>query len=70
MTIKLGLLFTDTDSLTYEIEAEDIHKDFWNDKEMFDNSDYTENHNTIVMPIKRSSANLKMKLVEFRLSNS
>ena len=33
-------LFTDTDSLTYEIEAEDIYKDFWNDKDMFDNSDY------------------------------
>ena len=37
------LLFTDTDSLTYEIEAEDVYKDFWNDKDMFDNSDYPEN---------------------------
>ena len=36
------LLFTDTDSLTYEIEAEDVYKDFWNDKDMFDNSDYLE----------------------------
>ena len=36
-------MFTDTDSLTYEIEAEDVYKDFWNDKEMFDNSDYPEN---------------------------
>ena len=36
-------LFTDTDSLTYEIEAEDVYKDFWNDKDMFDNSDYQEN---------------------------
>ena len=35
-------LFTDTDSLTYEIEAEDVYKDFWNDKDMFDNSDYPE----------------------------
>ena len=31
------LLFTDTDSLTYEIEAEDVYKD------KFDNSDYPEN---------------------------
>ena len=30
------LLFTDTDSLTYEIEVEDVCKDFWNDKDMFD----------------------------------
>ena len=37
---RARLLFTDTDSLTYEIEAEDVYKDFWNDKNMFDNSDY------------------------------
>ena len=41
MVIEL-LLFTDTDSLTYKIEAEDVYKDFWNDKDMFDNSDYSE----------------------------
>ena len=35
-------MFTDTDSLTYEIEAEDVYKDFWNDKDMFNNSDYPE----------------------------
>ena len=40
---RAKLLFTDTDSLTYEIEAEDVYKDFWNDKYMFDNSDYPEN---------------------------
>ena len=39
---KARLLFTDTDSLTYEIEAEDAYKDFWNDKDKFDNSDYPE----------------------------
>ena len=36
------LLFTDMDSLTYEIEAEDVYKDFWDDKDMFDNIDYPE----------------------------
>ena len=39
---RTRLLFTDTDSLTYEIEAKDVYKDFWNDKDMFDNSDYLE----------------------------
>ena len=39
---RAKLLFTNTDSLTYEIEAEDIYIDFWNDKEMFDNSNYLE----------------------------
>ena len=37
---KAKLLFTDTDSLTYEIETSDVYQDFWNDKDKFDNSDY------------------------------
>ena len=37
---KAKLLFTDTDSLSYEIEAKDVYKDFFNDKDKFDNSDY------------------------------
>ena len=32
-------MFTDTDSLTYEIKT----KDFWNDKDEFDDSEYPEN---------------------------
>ena len=40
---RARLLFTDLDSFTYEIEAKDVCKDFWNDKYMFDNSDYPEN---------------------------
>ena len=39
---RARLLFTDMDSLTYEIEAEDVYKNFWNDKDIFDNSDYLE----------------------------
>ena len=34
------LLFTDTDSLCYHIETEDIYSDFFADRELFDNSDY------------------------------
>ena len=33
---KDKLLFTDTDSLTYEIETEDAYKDFWSDKDKGD----------------------------------
>ena len=40
---RARLLFTDMHSLTYEIKAEDLYKDFWNDKDMFDNSDCPEN---------------------------
>ena len=39
---RAKLLFTDTHSLTYEIEAEDVYQDSWYDKDKFDNSDYPE----------------------------
>ena len=42
---KAKLLFTDTDSLMYEIETEDFYKDISGDvKDRFDTSDYPSNH--------------------------
>ena len=38
---RARLLFTDTDSLTYEIEAEDVYNDFYEDREKFDFSGYS-----------------------------
>ena len=38
---KSKLLFTDTDSLMYEIKTEDIYQDFSSDKEMFNFSNYS-----------------------------
>ena len=35
---RAKLLFTHTDSLTYEIETEDVYKDVWKRKELFDNT--------------------------------
>ena len=35
------LLFTDTDSLVYEIETEDVYEDFSKEKEIFDFSNYS-----------------------------
>ena len=40
---KSKLLFTDTDSLCYEIEANDVYKDFFINKDKFDFSDYDKN---------------------------
>ena len=37
---KAKLLFTDTDSLCYEIETQDIYEELWQDRNLFDNSDY------------------------------
>ena len=34
------LLFTNTDSLAYEIKTEDLYEDFYFDKDLFDFSDY------------------------------
>ena len=34
------LLFTDTDSLVYEIKAKDVYEDFYRDKSLFDFSDF------------------------------
>ena len=42
---KTKLLFTDTDSLMYEIQTEDFYEDFKGDvKDRFDMSDYPSNH--------------------------
>ena len=34
------LLFTDTDSLVYEIKVKDVYEDFYHDKNLFDFSEY------------------------------
>ena len=39
------LLFTDTDSLVYIIKTEDVYEDFYEDKNLFDFSDYSLNSN-------------------------
>ena len=38
---KSKLLFTDTDSLMYEIKTVGVHEDFSSNKEMFDFSNYS-----------------------------
>ena len=38
---KSKLLFTDTDSLMYEIKTEDVYEDFSSNKEVFDFSNYS-----------------------------
>ena len=42
---RVKLLFTDTDSLCYHITKDDSYRDFYHDRELFDNSDYAESSN-------------------------
>ena len=39
------LLFTDTDSLTYEIKSENIYEEFHKQKDLFDYSNYSKDSN-------------------------
>ena len=39
------LLFTDTDSLTYEIKSEDVYEEFFKHKYLFDFSNYPKDSN-------------------------
>jgi len=41
---KVNLLFTDTDSLCYEIQTDDIYEDMLKHKDKFDFSEYSKNH--------------------------
>ena len=79
------LLFTDTDSLMYEIKTEDVYEDFNSDKKMFDvsiystKSKYYDNSNKLVIgKMKGESTSfaikefigLKLKMYSFLENNS
>ena len=40
-TLRINMTFTDTDSLMYEINTEDVYEDFSSNKEMFNFSNYS-----------------------------
>ena len=46
---KSKLLFTDIDSLMYEIKTEDVYEDFSSNKEMLDFSNYSTKSNTLMI---------------------
>ena len=54
------LLFTDTDTLMYEIKTEDVYEDFSNNKEMFNFSNYSS---------KSKYYNNSNKLVVFKMKD-
>ena len=48
----LKLLLTDTGSLVYENEIEDVYEDFYRDKNLFDLSDYAQDSRFLILSIK------------------
>ena len=40
---NIKLMFTDTDSLFYEIKTDNVYENLLKDEELFDNSDYPKN---------------------------
>ena len=53
------LLFTDTDSLTYELKSEDIYEEFFKHKHLFDFSNYPEDSKFFEQAKKKVIGNLK-----------
>ena len=41
---KIQLIYTDTDSFVIEVETDDIYKDMYEDRHLYDFSDYPTNH--------------------------
>ena len=50
---KAKLLFTDTDSLAYEVETEEAYQEFWSNKNKFYNSEYPENSHISINQTKK-----------------
>ena len=48
-----GLLFTDTDSLTYEIKSENVYEEFFKHKDLFDFSNYPKDSKFLMRLIKK-----------------
>ena len=50
--LDVELLFTGTDSLTYEIKPEDVYEEFLKHKHLFDSSNYPKDPKFLIQPIK------------------
>ena len=60
---KAKLLFTDTDSLCYQIGTPDVYVDMRENSHIFDTSNFPTDHFCLVIKIKRSLENSKMSVL-------
>ena len=52
-------MLTDTDSLVYEIKSENVYKDFFKQKDLFDFSNYSEDSEFFDKTNKRTISKMK-----------
>ena len=57
-----NLLFTDTDSLVYEIDTKDVYEDFYGDENLFDFSEYPRDSKFFELANKKVIAKVKDEL--------
>ena len=57
--IDAELLFTDTDSLTYEIKSEDVYEEFFKHKNLFDFSSYPKDSKSFDVTNKKNIDKIK-----------
>ena len=50
---KVELIYTDTDSFIIEVETDDIYKDMYENKNIYDFSEYPENHHNFDISNKK-----------------
>ena len=58
------LLFTDTDSVVYEIKTDYVYEDFYENKNLFDLSDYTQDSKFFDLVNKKVIGKMKDELKE------
>ena len=63
------LLFTDTDSLTYEIKSENVYEEFFKWKDLFDFNNYSKDSKFFDNANKKVIGKMKMNMVELLLTN-
>ena len=64
------LLFTDRDSLVYEIKSENVYEEFFKYKDLFDFSNYSKDSKFLMILIKKLLIKSKMNKVGLLLINS
>ena len=56
---RFELLYTDTDNLLLDIQTEDAYLDMWENKHLYDNSEYPQDHSMFSTANKKALGKFK-----------